>query len=122
MRAKSPTSGRFSASSIRLPTYRAATKAQKMSAAFVKSAGPASTPCIRSPASMMAEADENGIPSAGKGKSKPTPGALPLRGGGEGGRGGGRGPGPEPHEEAEHGAPERGADRAALLLAVREEA
>ena len=71
-----PTSGRLSASSIRLPTYIEAMKPQNTSGCSVTSCGPGGTPWISSAAISTAVTGPVGRPSASIGTKAPVEAAL----------------------------------------------
>ena len=71
-----PTSGRLSASSMRLPTYMEATKPQNTSGCSFTSVGPGATPWIISAAISTAVIGPVGRPSASIGTKAPVEAAL----------------------------------------------
>ncbi len=71
-----PTSGKLSASNIRLPTYIDATKPQKMLGCSFTNVGPGGTPWIISAAISTAVIGPVGRPSASIGTKAPVEAAL----------------------------------------------
>ena len=76
MFTKMPTSGKLSASNIRLPTYIDATKPQKMLGCSFTNVGPGGTPWIISAAISTAVIGPVGRPSASIGTKAPVEAAL----------------------------------------------
>src|SRR5260221_9834853 len=76
MFTKMPTSGKLSASNIRLPTYIDATKPQKMLGCSFTNVGPGGTPWIISAAISTAVIGPVGRPSASIGTKTPGEAAV----------------------------------------------